>query len=91
MRVKHRTESEKSSLIKRLNIIEGQVKGIKQMIEDDRYCGDVLIQLSAVNKSLKSIGNKILKNHMSTCMVDDIKDNKLEIIDDIMDLIKRLD
>ena len=50
----HRTEEEKKSLTKRLNIIEGQIRGIKQMIEDDRYCADILIQLSAISKSLES-------------------------------------
>ncbi len=89
-RKKHRTEEEKKTLIKRLNVIEGQVKGIKQMIQDDRYCDDILIQISAINKSLKSLGTKILKNHMETCVVKDIKNDKLEVIDDIIDLFKKL-
>lgn len=88
---KHRTEIEKKEIIKRLNVIEGQICGIKQMINDDRYCNDVLIQISAVNKSLKSLGNKILKGHLSTCVVEDIQNNHLEIIDEVMDLFKRLD
>lgn len=88
---KHRTELEKKQLSKRLSIIEGQVRGIKQMIDDDRLCSDVLIQISAVNKSLKSIGNSILKSHLSTCVVEDIKNDNLEIIDDVMDLISRIE
>lgn len=86
---KHRTEEEKKHLITRLKTIEGQVRGISQMIESDRYCDDVLIQISAVTKSLKSLGNEILKSHLSTCVVEDIKDNQLEIIDEVMELIKR--
>lgn len=87
---KHRTEEEKKKLIKRLNIIEGQVKGIKQMIDDERYCQDILIQISAVDKSLKSLGNEILKSHLSTCVVNDLKNNNLEIIDEIISLFDKL-
>lgn len=87
---KHRTEEEKRKIKKRLNVIQGQVRGIEQMVEDDRYCDDILIQISAVTKSLKSLGNSMLKSHLSTCVVEDIKNDKLEIIDDIMDLFGRL-
>jgi DNA-binding FrmR family transcriptional regulator len=87
---KHRTEDEKKDLVNRLNRIEGQVRGIKQMIENDRYCGDVLIQLSAVNKSLKSLGEVMLKSHLETCVANDIKAGNMEIIDEVMDLFERL-
>lgn len=90
VKLKHRSVEEKSSLIKRLNVIEGQVRGVKQMIEEDRYCDDVLIQISAIQSSLKSLGNAILKNHLSTCVVEEIKNDKLEVIDDIIDLFGRL-
>lgn len=89
-KIKYRSEDEKKYLIKRLNIIEGQVNGIKQMINDDRYCKDILVQLSAVDKSLKSLGSKILENHMYTCVVDEIKKENLNIIDEVMDLIGRI-
>ena len=88
---KHRSEEEKKYLRTRLKIVEGQIRGILQMVEEDRYCGDVLIQISAVDKSLKGIAQKILKNHLSTCVVDKIQDGKLEIIDEVMELIERLD
>lgn len=90
IRKKNRSEEEKDKLIKRLNIIEGQVKGVKQMIMDDRYCDDVLIQISAINKSLKSLGQEMLKSHLSTCVVEDIKNDNLYIIDEVMELFKRL-
>ncbi len=89
-RSKHRSTDEKQSLIKRLSRIEGQVRGIKQMIENDRYCDDVLIQISAINKSLKSLGNEMLKSHLATCVVKDIKEDKLEVIDDVVDLFEKL-
>lgn len=86
----HHTKEEKSDYIKRLNKIEGQVRGISKMIEDDRHCDDVLIQISAVTSALKSLGNEILINHMKTCMVDDIQKGELESIDEILYLWKRL-
>ena len=89
-RSKHRTEEEKKKLTRRLNIISGQINGLKQMNEDDRYCDDVLIQISSVNKALKSLGNEILKNHMETCVVKDLKEDKLEVIDDVIDLFGRI-
>lgn len=85
-----RSDEEKKNLIKRLNIVEGQVRGIKQMIEGDRYCGDVLIQMSAINKALESVENSILENHMRTCMSREIKAGNMETIKEVMELIKRL-
>ena len=87
---KHRTKDEKKYLKTRLNTVEGQIRGVSKMVEEDKYCNDILIQLLAINKSIKSISNDILKGHLSTCVVDDIKNDKLEIIDEVMELIGRL-
>ena len=87
---KHRTEEEKKKLTRRLKIIEGQVRGITQMIAEDRYCADVLIQISAVEQSLKKLGTEMLRSHISTCVTKDIQDNHLEVIDEVMNLIGRL-
>ncbi len=89
-RFKQRSEEEKKYIKRRLNIIEGQVRGVKQMIEDDRYCKDILIQLSAIYKSLKSVEEEILKNHLKECVVQDIKNNKLEVIDEVVELFRRM-
>ncbi|MFV0250144.1 MAG: metal-sensing transcriptional repressor [Bacilli bacterium] len=91
IKTKHRTVEEKNKITKRLSIVEGQVRGIKNMLEDDRYCSDILIQISAINNSLKSIGNIILKSHMESCMVEEIKKGNNEIIEEIIELFKRLD
>jgi DNA-binding FrmR family transcriptional regulator len=88
--VKHRTNEEKNKLTKRLNIIEGQVKGIKQMINDERYCQDILIQISAINKSLKSIGNEILKSHLNSCVKDALMHDDPEVMNDVVDLFDKL-
>ncbi len=89
-KTKHRTIEEKKKINKRLNIIEGQVKGIKKMVEEDRYCADILMQIAAVDKALKSLGTEILKSHLSTCVVEDIKNNNLEIIDEVINLFNKL-
>lgn len=90
LRTTHRTVQEKNDLVKRLNVIEGQIKGIKQMLELDRNCDDVLIQVSAVSKSLQSFGNSMLKSHLSTCVVEKIKNDDDKVIDEVMDLFKKL-
>ena len=86
----HRTEEEKKDINKRLNIIEGQVRGIKQMIDDDRYCSDVLIQLSAINKAIESLENVILTSHIENCVVYEVQSGNLDIIDEVMELVKRI-
>lgn len=89
-RSKHRTEEEKKDLTRRLKIIAGQVNGLQQMIEDDRYCDDVLLQIASTTNALKSLGNEILKSHMKSCMVEDIHKGNLEVIDDIINLFGKI-
>ena len=87
---KHRSDNDKKNLIKRLNRVEGQVRGISKMVEEDRYCEDVLIQISAVVNSLRSMSNELLKSHLSTCVVDEIKKDNLDVIDDVVSLFNKI-
>lgn len=84
-----RTEEMKKSLNTRINRISGQLDGIKRMVDENRYCGDILIQLSAVDKAIKSLASIILDNHMHSCMLEGIKDGDLSKIDEIVELFKR--
>ena len=86
---KIRTIEEKKQLITRLNRVIGQMNGIKRMIEEDRYCDDVLIQLAAADKGIKSLANILLENHMHTCLVEGIKEGRVEIIDEVIELVRR--
>ena len=86
----HRSLEQTKNLIKRLNRIEGQIRGISKMVEEDRCCDEILIQISAVNKSLTSLGQKLLANHFKTCLVNSVKNDKLEVIDEFLDLTWRL-
>ena len=82
-------EEDKNKLVTRINKLIGQMNGIKKMIEDDRYCDDILIQLSAIDKSIKSLANVILDNHMHTCLIENIENGNYEVINEIIDLFKR--
>ena len=75
---------------KRLNRIIGQLGGVKAMIDDNRYCGDVLIQLAAVDAAVKSVSRLVLQNHLETCVVEQIQQGNTEIVDEVMSLFKRL-
>ncbi len=85
----HRTESEKKTVINRINRIEGQLNGIKRMINEDTYCNDVLIQLSAIENSIKSLSNHILENHLHSCITRDFENGEIKAIDEVIDLFKR--
>nr|MCR4879468.1 metal-sensitive transcriptional regulator [Bacilli bacterium] len=78
------------NLTKRLNRISGQINGVNKMISDNRYCNDILIQISAIEKALKEVGFMILQNHMHTCVADDIKNNDFSSIDESLDIFKKL-
>ena len=73
----------------RINRIQGQLSGINKMIQNDVYCNDVLIQLSAVQNSIKSLSNHILENHLYSCVTRDLEEGKDEVIDEIISLFKR--
>ncbi|MCQ2049815.1 MAG: metal-sensing transcriptional repressor [Candidatus Saccharibacteria bacterium] len=87
---KEREEKEIKSLVTRLNRIEGQVKGIRKMIENDVYCTDVLVQVSAVNAALNAFSKTLLANHIKTCVANDIRAGKDEVIDDLVNTLQKL-
>lgn len=84
-----RSEKEKQLINNRLNRIEGQVRGIKKMIEGDAYCNDVLIQLSAIENSIRSLSNHMLENHLYSCVTRDLEEGKIETLDEVISLFKR--
>ena len=84
-----RDPDEKKRIISRLNRISGQINGITKMVENDAYCNDVLIQLSAVNNSIKSLSSHILENHLYTCVTRDLENGELDTLDELISLFKR--
>ena len=91
-RKKHTPRDEKSLKCQndRLNRIIGQLNGIKNMLNDNRYCGDILVQLSAAESALSSFGYEILSDHFKTCVVENVKDGNTAILDEAVELIKKL-
>ncbi len=89
-RRKQRSEQEVRELVKRLNRIEGQVRGIKSMVEEERYCVDILNQVSAVQAALNGFSKELLANHIHTCVVEDIQAGKIEAVDELCETIKKL-
>ena len=89
-KTKVRSEKEYKDLIHRLNRIEGQVRGIKRMVEEDTYCTDILIQVSAVNAALNSFNKVLLANHIRTCVAEDIRQGKEETVDELVMTLQKL-
>ena len=89
-KTKERSGQEYKSLINRLNRIEGQVRGVKSMVEKDAYCTDILVQVAAVNAALNSFSKELLASHIRSCVVNDIRDGKEETIDELVATIQKL-
>ena len=89
-KAKPRDEATLRSLQSRLNRMIGQLSGIGRMLEENRYCGDVLIQVAAVESALQSFGFTVLQEHLETCVADDVRAGRDESLTEVMSLIKKL-
>ncbi len=84
-----RSAEDKKTIVSRLNRIAGQVNGIKRMVEEDRYCDDILVQLAAVGASVKSLSAVILQKHLHGCVVEQIREGDEGALDEIVDLFRK--
>ena len=91
-REKHtpRSEEAQRALQNRLNRMIGQLNGMKKMVEENRYCGDILIQLAAVESALQGFGYIVLQDHMKTCGVEGVRNGDLAVVDEAVELMKKL-
>lgn len=89
-RKSHHSDKMKSGLITRLNRIEGQIRGVKGMIERDAYCDDVLNQIAAIQSALNSVGRLLLEGHMKSCVVERIQAGEHEVIDELLVTMNKL-
>ena len=89
-KTKERSQEEYKSLIHRLNRIEGQIRGIRGMVEKSAYCTDILMQASAVSAAVKAFCKELLANHIKTCVAKDIRDGKDETIDELVATLQKL-
>ncbi len=89
-RHKDRTPAEHKALLNRLSRIEGQVRGIRGMLEKDAYCVDILVQVAAANSALNSFSKELLAQHISTCVADDLREGSNEKLDELIKLLPKL-
>ena len=85
-----RSEEERKKLIHRLNRIEGQIRGIRKMVEKDAYCADILIQSAAVNAAVNAFNKELLASHIRGCVARDIREGKDEVIDELLAIMQKL-
>jgi CsoR family transcriptional regulator, copper-sensing transcriptional repressor len=89
-RKSHHSEKVKKNLVTRLNKIEGQVRGIKRLIENDTYCDEVINQIAATQSALNSVGNLLLEGHLKGCVMDRLQDGDREVLDEFLVTVQRL-
>lgn len=89
-KTKQRSQEEIKALTNRLSRIEGQVRGVRNMIESDAYCADILVQTAAIGAALNAFNRELLSNHIHTCVADDIRSGKDETIDELVVLLQKL-
>ena len=89
-RHKHREENECAALIRRLNRSEGQIRGIRGMVEKEAYCTDILQQVSAAQSALNAFSKELLGSHIRSCVVQDIQNGDLEVVDELLTTIQKL-
>ncbi|MBQ3011791.1 MAG: metal-sensing transcriptional repressor [Oscillospiraceae bacterium] len=89
-KTKHRSDEEYKALLNRLSRIEGQVRGIRKMVETDAYCTDILTQVSAVQAALNAFNRELLANHIRTCVAEDIRSGKDETIDELVFTLQKM-
>jgi DNA-binding FrmR family transcriptional regulator len=89
-KTKVRSEEEVKKLLNRLNRIEGQIRGIRGMVEKNAYCPDILIQVSAANAALHAFNKELLANHIRTCVADNIRAGNDEVIDELVTTLQKL-
>jgi Uncharacterized protein conserved in bacteria len=89
-RKSHHSDKMKSNLVSRLNRIEGQIRGVKAMIEKDTYCDDVLNQIAAAQSALNSVGKLLLEGHLKSCVIERIQAGESEVIDELLVTVNKL-
>ncbi|MGD7024122.1 metal-sensing transcriptional repressor [Rossellomorea vietnamensis] len=89
-RKSHHSDKVKSNLVTRLNRIEGQIRGIKRLIENDTYCDDVITQISATQSAMNSVAKLLLEGHMKTCVLERIQEGDTEVLDEVLVTIQKL-
>ncbi len=90
LKTKERSAEEYKKLVNRLNRIEGQIRGIKGMVENSAYCVDIMVQVAAVNAALNAFNKELLSNHIRTCVAEGIRNGDEQVVDELLETLKKL-
>ncbi len=90
VRLRHRTPEEYKKLCNRLSRIEGQIRGIRRMLDESAYCPDILTQTAAANAALSAFSRELLSQHIRSCVVDDLREGKEETVDELLDTLQKM-
>ena len=85
-----RTEEQKKKLMNRLNRLEGQVRGVRKMVENDAYCNDILMQAAAISAAVNAFSREVLRSHLKSCVIRDIREGRDEVADELMETLERM-
>ena len=86
----YRTEEERKKLINRLSRIEGQIRGIRNMVESDAYCADILTQCAAVNAAVNAFNRELIDHHLHSCVARDLREGRDEVLDELAQTLHKL-
>ena len=85
-----RSEEQKKKLLNRLSRLEGQVRGVRKMVENDAYCNDILVQTAAISAALDAFSREVLRSHLKSCVIRDIREGRDEVADELMETLERM-
>ena len=85
-----RSEEQKKKLLNRLSRLEGQVRGVRKMVENDAYCNDVLVQTAAISAAVNAFSREVLRSHLKSCVIRDIREGRDEVADELMETLERM-
>ena len=85
-----RSEEQKKKLLNRLSRLEGQVRGVRKMVENDAYCNDILMQAAAISAAVNAFSREVLRSHLKSCVIRDIREGRDEVADELMETLERM-
>ncbi len=85
-----RSDEQRRRLLNRLSRLEGQVRGVRKMVEEDAYCNDILVQTAAISAAINAFSREVLRSHLKSCVIRDIREGRDEVADELMETLERM-
>ena len=89
-KVTERSDEQRRKLLNRLSRLEGQVRGVRKMVEEDAYCNDILVQTAAISAAINAFSREVLRSHLKSCVIRDIREGRDEVADELMETLERM-